>query len=143
VILPDVNVLLYAVDETSPRHEVARPWLERSLSGTETFGLSWSVLTAFLRLTTRASIFERPLDLIQAFDLIEGWLAQPPVVVVHPTPRHHIVLRQLLESLGTAGNLVPDAHLAALALEHGATVASSDRDFGRFTGVAWTDPLAI
>jgi len=143
VILPDVNLLLYAVDETSPRHAAARKWLERCLSGTETFGLSWSVLTAFVRLTTRASVFERPLDLPQAFDLVDGWLAQPPVVVVHPTARHHIVLRQLLESLGTAGNLVPDAHLAALAIEHGASVASCDRDFGRFAGVSWSDPLAI
>jgi toxin-antitoxin system PIN domain toxin len=142
VILPDVNVLLYAVDETSPRHDAARVWLERSLSGTETFAFSWSVLTAFLRLTTRASVFEHPLDLAQAFDLIDGWLAQPRVVIVHPTSRHHIVLRQLLDALGTAGNLVPDAHLAALALEHGATVASSDRDFGRFAGVAWADPFA-
>jgi toxin-antitoxin system PIN domain toxin len=87
-------------------------------------------------------VFERPLDPAQAFDLIDGWLAQPSVVVVHPTPRHHIVLRQLLEALGTAGNLVPDAHLAALALEHGATVSPCDRDFGRFIGVAWSDPLA-
>lgn len=142
MILPDVNLLIYAVDETSPRHESARQWLEHSLSGTETFALTWSVLTAFLRLTTRASVFERPLELSQAFDLMDGWLAQPPVVVVHPTSRHHIVLRQLLESLGTAGNLVPDAHLAALALEHGATVASCDRDFGRFAGVTWSDPLA-
>jgi uncharacterized protein len=142
VILPDVNVLLYAVDETSPRHAAARAWLERCLSGTETVGLAWSVLTVFLRLTTRASVFEHPLTLAQAFDLVDGWLAQPRVVVAHPTSRHHIVLRRVLESLGTAGNLVPDAHLAALALEHGATVVSRDRDFGRFAGVAWSDPLA-
>ena len=141
MILPDVNVLLYAVDDTSPRHALAREWLERCLSGTETFALSWSVLGAFLRLTTRAAVFEHPLELAQAFDLVDGWLDQPPVVVVHPTSRHHVVLRRLLEPLGTAGNLVPDAHLAALALEHGATVASCDRDFGRFLGVAWSDPL--
>jgi toxin-antitoxin system PIN domain toxin len=142
VILPDVNVLLYAVDETSPRHAAARDWLVRCLSGKETFGLSWSVLTAFIRLTTRAAVFERPLELAQAFDLVDGWLAQPPVVVLHPTSRHHIVLRRLLEPFGTAGNLVPDAHLAALAVEHGATIASCDRDFGRFAGVTWADPLA-
>lgn len=71
-----------------------------------------------------------------------GWLAQPPVVVLHPTETHHITFRGLLEPLGTAGNLVPDAHLAALALEHGATIASSDREFARFPGVRWADPLA-
>ena len=142
MILTDVNLLLYAVDSTSPRHAVARAWLERCLSGTESFALAWSVLTAFVRLSTRPAVFERPLTTTEAFDLVAGWLAQPPVVGVHPTETHHITLRDLLQPLGTAGNLVPDAHLAALALEHGATIASSDHDFARFAGVRWADPLA-
>ncbi len=142
MILTDVNLLLYAVDSTSPRHAVARDWLERRLSGSESFAFSWAVLTAFIRLSTRPAVFERPLTTAQAFDLVTGWLAQPPVVVLHPTETHHIALRELLEPLGTAGNLVPDAHLAALALEHGATIASSDRDFARFPSVRWADPLA-
>lgn len=142
MIVPDVNVLLYAVDETSARHVAARTWLERSLSGTETVAFGWSVLTAFIRLSTRPAVFARPLSSSQAFDLVAGWLAQPPVVVVDPTQRHLGILRNLLETLGTAGNLVPDAHLAALAVEHGGTVASSDHDFGRFAGVRWLDPLA-
>ena len=142
MILTDVNLLLYAVDSTSPRHAVARAWLERCLSGTESFALAWSVLTAFVRLSTRPAVFERPLTTTEAFDLGAGWLAQPPVVVVHPTETHHITLRDLLQPLGTAGNLVPDAHLAALALEHGAMIASSDHDFARFAGVRWADPLA-
>jgi toxin-antitoxin system PIN domain toxin len=141
VILPDVNLLLYAVDETAARHQAARDWLEQALSGSETVAFGWSVLAAFIRLSTRPAVFARPLTPTQAFDLVEGWLAQPSVVTVDPTQRHLALLRGLLEPLGTAGNLVPDAHLAALAVEHGATVASSDHDFARFPGVRWSDPL--
>jgi toxin-antitoxin system PIN domain toxin len=141
VKLPDANVLLYAVDERSPRHEAARLWLEDALSGTETVAFAWSVLLAVLRLGTRAALFERPLSTDQALDLMEGWLAQPCAVVVHPTDRHLAVLRDLLTPFGTAGNLVSDAHLAALAIEHGAELNSSDADFSRFPGVRWVDPL--
>ncbi len=141
MILTDANLLLYAVDTSSPRHPTARAWLEGRLSGNESFGFAWTVLLAFLRLSTRASVFERPLTPTQAFDLVGGWLAQPAVVVLHPTERYHIVLRELLEDFGTAGNLVPDAHLAALAIEHGATIASSDRDYARFPRIRWIDPL--
>ena len=142
MILPDVNLLLYAVDAASPRHGAARNWLEDRLSDTETVALSWSVLTAFVRLSTHPSVFERPLTSAQAFDIVEGWLEQPSVIVVHPGDRHHVRMRELLEPLGTAGNLVPDAHLAALAPEHGATLHSSDHDFARFAGLRWMDPLA-
>ena len=142
MILPDVNLLLYAVDAASPRHEAARTWVEDLLSGSETVALAWSVLTAFMRLSTHPSVFDDPLTPSQAFDLIDGWLGQPSVIVVHPGDRHHVTMRELLEPLGTAGNLVPDAHLAALAREHGATLASSDHDFARFTGLRWMDPLA-
>jgi uncharacterized protein len=141
VIVPDVNVLLYAVDATSPRHAVARAWLEHALSGTETVGFAWSVLSAFIRLGTRAAVFANPLSPTQALDLVEGWLAQPNVVTIDPTQRHIAILGGLLEPLGTGGNLVPDAHLAALAIEHGASIASSDRDFTRFPGLRWVDPL--
>jgi uncharacterized protein len=142
VTLGDVNLLLYAVDSTSPRHEAARRWLEDQLSGTETFGFAWTVLLAFVRLSTHRSVFARPLTAGQAFDLVDDWLAQPPVSVLHPTDRHATIVRELLEPLGTAGNLVTDAHLAALAIEHGAVLASSDYDFGRFPRLRWVDPLA-
>ncbi|CAN5567016.1 type II toxin-antitoxin system VapC family toxin [soil metagenome] len=142
MIVVDVNLLIYAVDSSSPRHPQARDWLEGRLSGTETMGFAWSVLTAFIRLSTRASVFERPLTPSEAFDLVDGWLAQPPSVVVHPTERHSAVMREILARLGVAGNLVPDAHLAALALEHGAELASSDHDFARFARLRWADPLA-
>jgi toxin-antitoxin system PIN domain toxin len=141
VKLPDVNLLLYAVDETSPRHDDARVWLEQTLSGSETVAFAWVVLLAFVRLSTHAAVFAHPLGLEEALDLVDSWLAQPCVTVIAPTDRHAAVLRELLEPLGTAGNLTTDAHLAALAIEYGAQLCSCDTDFGRFSGVRWTDPL--
>ncbi len=136
--LPDVNVLLYAVDESSRHHDTARPWLEEALSGSETVAFCWSVLLAFVRLSTRPVVFEQPLSADEALDLVEAWLAQPCATVVEPTPRHLAVLRDLLGSVGTAGNLTTDAHLAALAIEHGAELCSYDGDFGRFPGLRWS-----
>jgi toxin-antitoxin system PIN domain toxin len=141
VKLPDANVLLSAVDENAPRHRKAREWLEATLSGTETIAFAWSVLLAVIRLSTRPVVFERPLAPEQALDLVDGWLAQPPATVIHPTERHGAVVRELMLPLGTAGNLVTDAHLAALAIEHGAELCSSDADFSRFSGLRWVDPL--
>lgn len=141
MILLDVNLLLYAYDEQSPRHEPARAWLEQTLSGTETVGLPWVVMLAFIRLITRSVVVERPLTVDEAIDLLESWLGQPCVTVIHPTDRHPVVLRELLQPLGTAGNLTTDAHLAALAIEHGASLCSCDADFSRFLGLRWTDPL--
>jgi len=142
VKLPDVNLLLYAVDTSSPRHRAARRWLEQHLSGTETFAFAWVVLLAFLKLGTNPRVFDKPLGVAEALDLIDQWLSQPPSTVIHPTERHAAILRELLEPLGTAGNLTTDAHLAALAIEHGAELCSSDADFSRFAGVRWRDPLA-
>jgi toxin-antitoxin system PIN domain toxin len=142
VKLPDANVLLYAIDERAPRHDPARSWLEATLSATETVAFAWSVLLAVVRLSTRPAVFEHPLDADAALDIIDGWLTRPNVTVVHPTARHAAILRELLAPLGTAGNLVGDAHLAALAIEHGAELCSSDADFSRFSGLRWTDPLA-
>ncbi len=139
--LPDVNLLVYAVDETTPRHAAAKEWLETVLSGSETVGFAWIVLLAFVRLSTRPAVFTDPLSAEEAMDLVDGWLDQPSATVVHPTSRHAAVLRGLLRQVGTAGNLTTDAHLAALALEHGAELCSSDADFSRFTSVRWLDPL--
>lgn len=139
--LPDANLLIYAVDDTSPRHGPARAWLDAALSGSEEVAFAWVVLLAVLRLTTKAAVFASPLLPEEAFDLVDGWLAQPCAVVVHPTARHAALLRGLLAPLGMAGNLTSDAHLAALAIEHGAVLCSCDADFSRFSGLAWTDPL--
>lgn len=139
--LADVNVLLYAVDESSSRHEPARRWLEETLSGSETFAFSWTVLLAFLRLSTNPRVFEAPLTLEEALDLVDSWLGQPCATIVHPTDRHSALLRELLGPLGAAGNLTTDAHLGALAIEHGAELYSVDADFARFPRLRWRDPL--
>ncbi len=140
--LVDANLLLYAVDTTSPHHGVAKPWLERQLSGSETFAFAWAVLLAFVRLATNPRVFSAPLTVEEALDLLDSWLTQPNATVVHPTDRHSGVLRELLLSLGTAGNLTSDAHLAALSIEHGAELCSGDGDFARFPRVRWFNPLA-
>lgn len=140
--LLDTNLLLYAVDESAPNHEAARTWLERQLGGTETVAFSWNALLGFVRLVTNPRVFLEPLDVGVALDLVDAWLAQPVSTVVAPTERHATVLRDLLAPLGTAGNLTSDAHLAALAIEHGATVCSTDRDFARFPGVRVVDPVS-
>ena len=139
--LVDLNVLLYAVDETSPRHERARTWVEAALAGPETVALPWVVLLGFVRLSTRRAVFADPFTVEEALDVVDGWLALPSVTVVQETARHAAVLRALLAPLGTAGNLTTDAHLAALAVEHGAELFSCDADFSRFPGLRWTDPL--
>jgi len=133
VKLLDVNLLIYAVDEDSARFAQAHPWVESVLGGRET--------VALLRLTTKPQVMTSPLTALDALDLIDGWLSRPNTVVVHPTERHSAVLRELLAPLGTAGNLVTDAHLAALAIEHGAELNSCDADFSRFAGLRWIDPL--
>jgi toxin-antitoxin system PIN domain toxin len=137
----DANLLLYATDSRSPRHRAARSWLERQLSGSETIAFAWVVLLAFVRLSSNPRVFERPLSTDRAFDIVDGWLGQPGVVIVHPGDRHPVIVRRLLGALGTAGNLVNDAHLAALALEHGAELNSCDTDFSRFSGLRWINPL--
>ena len=140
--LVDANLLLYAVDEASPQHAVAKSWLEQELSGSETLAFAWAVLLAFLRLATNPRVFTAPLTLDEALDLVDSWLEQPNATVVHPGNRHSRLLRELLAQLGTAGNLTSDAHLAALSVEHGAEVCSGDRDFARFPRVRWFNPLA-
>ena len=138
----DANVLLYAVNSASERHHEARRWLDESLSGATTVGFSWIVLLAFLRLSTKVGLFPAPLPVDAACRRVEAWLAQPTAVVLEPTSRHAHVLTGLLTATGTGGNLTSDAHLAALAVEHQATVVTYDRDFGRFPGVSWRPPGA-
>lgn len=139
--LPDINLLVYSADESSTHHARARSWLEKTLSGTEEVGFAWLVLLGFVRISTNPSAFGNALSLAKAFEFVDSWLDQPVATVVHPTPQHAATLRSLLEPLGTAGNLTSDAHLAALAIEHGAELCSRDTDFARFEGLRWTDPL--
>jgi len=142
MILLDVNLLIYAVNENAPLHRQAKPWLESSISGRETVGLSWNVLLAFVRLTTRAGVFRNPVAVDSAFEIVNTWLDQPSVTTVEPTSQHLRILRDLILPLGTGGNLTSDAHLAALAIEHGAELCSTDNDFARFPGLRWRNPLS-
>jgi len=141
VKLVDTNVLVYAVNEASPFHETSRGWLDGALAGADTAALSWQVLTGFIRIVTHPAAFAAPLTTNQAIDQVEEWLNAPASVVVEPTARHTTILRNLLDAVGgIGGNLVNDAHLAALAIEHRAGIVSYDTDFVRFPGIAWTVP---
>ena len=138
--LVDANVLLYAVNRASTQHDRSRSWLDRALGGREPVGMAWPVLLAFLRLATHQAVFPRPLATDDAIGVVREWLARPAAIVVEPTARHLDVLGGILLDSGTGGNLVSDAHLAALAVEHAATIVTFDTDFGRFRGVRWETP---
>lgn len=141
MIVVDVNLLIYAVNEDAALHERAKAWWESSLSSQTPVGLPWSVLLGFVRLTTNPRVMPKPITPSQAFAYVDDWLAQPIVSVVDATDHHWATFKELLAPLGTAGNLTTDAHLAALAIEHGARLYSTDNDFGRFKGLRWTNPL--
>lgn len=138
--LVDANVLLYAVNTDAEHHERARRWLDGALSGEATVAFSWIALLAFVRLTTKLGLFPRPLTIDQAMDRVDAWLKAAPSVVLEPTLDHARVVRGLLRETGVGGNLVNDAHLAALAIEHRSVVVSFDNDFARFEQVRWEPP---
>jgi len=141
VNLVDANVLIYARNRSDSRHEQSREWLDAALAGNETVGFPWVSLLAFLRLSTKIGLFPQPLAVDEALEQIRTWLSSPSAVVAQPTERHFEVLANLVEGVGTGGNLVTDAHLGALALEHRCAIVSFDRDFGRFPGVKHREPL--
>jgi toxin-antitoxin system PIN domain toxin len=141
VILLDANLLVYARAATLPQHPAARQWLDRQLSGTARVGLPWQSLLAFVRIMANPRVFERPEPLSLAWRQVEEWLDQDSVWIPMPTDRHREALAGLLEQAGWSPNLVPDAHLAALAIEHGLTLCSTDGDFARFPGLRWENPL--
>jgi toxin-antitoxin system PIN domain toxin len=140
VIIVDANVLLHAVNRDAREHEVARAWLAGALVGVDAVAFAWTVILAFIRVSTHPSVLPRPLTPAEAIADLDAWLAAPSAIVVEPTPRHLPLLSGLLARSGTAGNLVSDAHLAVLALENDASIVSFDRDFGRFEGVRWRLP---
>ncbi len=140
--LVDVNLLLYAVDASAPRHDKARAWLEEALSGSEALAFPWAVLLGFVRVATNPAAFDSPLSAEEALAYASGWLDQPVAITLAPSERHLAILGELLGPLGAAGNLTSDAHLAALAIEHGAELYSSDNDFARFAALRWVDPLS-
>lgn len=140
MILPDVNVLVHAHNTDSAVHEPARRWWDQCLAGTQGVGLAWATLLGFIRITTNRKIVARPLAVGDVLDRIESWLELPHVHVAQPSEGHFTKLREALEQLGTAGNLTTDAHLAALAMERGYVLYSTDADFARFTGLRWANP---
>jgi toxin-antitoxin system PIN domain toxin len=140
MILPDTSILIHAYNQNSPRHERARAWWEDTLSGAELVSLAWVAMLGFVRITTSRFVLHNPWSVDEALGQVEGWLAQSNVRIVQPTHRHAEVLTRLLRLVGTAGNLTTDAHLAALAIEHGCTLHSTDADFGRFPGLTWVNP---
>lgn len=140
--LPDLNLILYAHNRGSVFHVPAKTWWETTLSGQRPVGLCWALMLGFIRLSTHRSVFQEPLTVSAACGEVRAWLAQPQVVILEPGRRHASILFDLLENLGTAGNLTTDAHLAALAIEHQCELCSTDSDFTRFPGLRWTNPLA-
>jgi toxin-antitoxin system PIN domain toxin len=141
VILVDVNILVYASITTFSEHDVAHEWLDRQINGTGKVGLPWSSLIGFLRVVTNPRIFNRPFSGTLAWGQVNAWLECDTVWTPEPAIRHRELLAPLLMLPGVLGNLVPDAHLAALAIEHGLTLCSTDGDFARFSGLRWINPL--
>jgi toxin-antitoxin system PIN domain toxin len=142
VTLPDINLLIHAYNAESPVHHAARAWWETLLNGTRPVGLTWVAMLGFIRIATHRQVLANPMPVATACGHVRKWLGQPAVTVLDPGTRHAEIVLGLLESLGTAGNLTTDAHLAALAIEHQAELHSTDADFARFPGLRWINPIA-
>jgi len=142
LILVDANIILYAEDSLSPHHQQAREWWDGQLSQGGPVCLCWTVLSAFIRIGTNPRVFEQPLSIEQALARVQSWLDQPCTRVVRPTEQHWTIFQQMLTDGQAVANLVTDAHLAALAIEHGCELASTDSDFARFPKLKWSNPLS-
>ena len=134
--LPDVNLLLYSVNERSPNHERASRWLSSAFGAIEGIGFAWIVLVGFVRLSTRNNVMPAPLPLEDALALVDGWLRHPRAKIINPGDRQSDIFARLLLTVGAGGNLTNDAHLAAIAMEHKGTVATFDKDFKKFPGLS-------
>jgi hypothetical protein len=142
LILVDANILVHAHVREMAQHERARSWLDERLNGRPRVGLPWASLIAFLRLVSNPRVFERPEPLERAWRQVEDWLDCEPAWTPTPTDRHRDILSRTITHAGGRANLVPDAYLAALAIEHGLVLCSTDGDFARFTDLQWENPLA-
>ncbi len=143
MLIPDVNILVYAYNSNSPHYERARAWWETTLQQPLPVGLPWAVAVGFIRVLTRRSVLANPMPVAEAIGRVRAWLDHPRVRIVTPGERHAEILFDLLLELGVAGNLTSDAHLAALAIEYQAELVSTDTDFARFPGLRWFNPLAV
>ena len=142
MIIPDVNLLVYAHNRAAVGHERARAWWEDLVDREQPIGLAWAVMLGFVRLVTHPSVLVRPLAPVAALGHVRRWLDQESVRIVEAGPRHMDLLRALFQSTGVAGSLTTDTHLAALAIEHQAELNSNDADFARFPGLRWRNPIA-
>jgi uncharacterized protein len=143
VILVDVNLALYAYDDASPVHESAKRWLMEVLSGSEPVGFPWATILGFLRLATSPKIFGVPYSIDEAVAIVDDWFSHPAVTILQESDRHWVVLREVLIEANAKAKLVPDAHLAALSIEHSTTIMTRDeKDFSRFRGIRFANPLA-
>ncbi len=142
MILVDANLLVYARVSDFDQHERARAWLDEQLNGITAVALPWASLLAFVRLVANPRIFEHPLPVSEAWTQVEEWLDRPPAWSPEPTEHHRSVLGTLVVHVGNRPNLIPDAHLAALAMQYGLTLCSTDGDFARFPGLRWENPLS-
>ncbi|HZE05405.1 MAG TPA: TA system VapC family ribonuclease toxin [Solirubrobacteraceae bacterium] len=140
-MLLDANLLLYAVHQDAAQHEAATTWLTEQLNGPSRVGLPWQSLSAFLRISTHPRAFERPLSPETAWARVEDWLSAPAAWIPQPGAEYHRILGHLVKTHNVRGNVVPDAMLAALAIEHGVPLCSSDADFARFDALNWQNPL--
>lgn len=140
--LIDVNILMYAINEDDLLYQTVSKWWSQALAGSEPIGITWSVIHGYLRLATHPRIFSRPQSVHQATDQIDRWLSHPNVLVIAEADDHWRVLRELVREVGTVGNLVADAHLAAIAISRASTLVSCDRDFARFRQLRWENPAA-
>jgi len=134
-------MLIYAVDDSSPFHRKAHSWWNECLSSISPVGLCYPTVLGFIRIATSRRVYDDPLSLDESLAILDEWTAQPNTTFVMPTARHWPILQSLLVASGSAGNLTTDAHIAALAIEHGYTVYSNDADFGRFKTLSWVNPL--
>ena len=141
MIVSDINLLLYAYDSDSPFHAKATEWWRRCLSGPEPIGLPTAVVFGFMRIGTSPRAFEKPMSVAEGAGHVRSWLSQPVVQVLDPGPDHLGHVLKLLEMLGTGGNLVTDAQIAALVIEQGAILHTADADFQRFPGLRWLNPI--
>ena len=141
MILIDANLLLYAYNKTADAHPQAQQWLEDTLSEPQHVRFSWLTILAFLRITTNPRVFSVPMTPAASSAIVSSWLTLPSVAVLEPSERHWSILSDLLRTAQARGPLVTDAHLAALAIEHGATLMTTDQDFARFEGLQWKNPL--
>jgi uncharacterized protein len=142
VILVDVNLLIYSKISDFPQHPKARDWLDRQLNSPGRVGLCWHSLLGFVRIVTNPRMSSQPLGIEQTWQQVEDWLSRPSAWIPTPGPRHQEVLATLIQATRPTGNLIPDTHLAALAIEHGLIMSSTDGDFARFPGLRWENPLS-